>query len=342
MAQDNENINTKLLFNPTKEEKDVNQYLDDLAQTMLICQQKYHDSIEDRDKDIERLNESQRSLEEEVSSITQKIEILQNDFTNRGTELSSCQKEKLRLEQECRDFKDELVRTKNSLKIMNTLRKENENFREERYSLLKEIETVKSELKNNESLQINQVEKMENHFQQETNKQQDITRSLEDQIKNLKHLNEEESQARERLSREKKLFLEDLEKSRVEKKQEREELSRQISMFQTKLKESEKRSQEDQRLLEQRGRKELIELERKQSNVITRLEKELTKKQRELALKEHEVTQLQSDLSRKLELAKKEFESQLGTELDKIKRKYYLEMEKARRGTSWNDNNDGA
>lgn len=324
-----------VLFSETPEEKKLNSDLEILNQSVINYVHRIHQEIDARDKEIEGLKDGLLTEEREHQDVRQRLEVLQQDHNTLGTARENCEKSRIRIEQENRDLREELDRTKNSLRAMELIRKENESVKEERYILLQEIESLRSEIKKIEGLNAGKVEELQNQFLQERNRMQDIQCSLEDKIRHLSDLNAEEALSRERLNREKKAVVDEMERINGEKREMREQLARQVAMLQDQLKSSEKRAQENLRELEQRARKELVDLERDKSSRIAVLEKELNQKQRETSLKEHQIAQMESEHSRKLELAKKEFESRLSVELDDIKRKYYFELEKARKGGRW-------
>ncbi|MCF4114284.1 MULTISPECIES: hypothetical protein [Dethiosulfovibrio] len=322
-------------FTESEEEKKVCETMETLYSSIHLFRQKIHDELGTRDKSIETLKDNLLSLEREFRDTNQRLEMVQQDKDSLETGKENCEKKLQRSEQECRDLREELDRTKNSLRAMEVQRKENESLKEEKYVLLQEIESLRSEIKKIEGLHAGKIEDMNNQFQQEKNKLQDIQCSLEDRIRNLTDLNSEESAARERLNREKRAIVEEMDRVNSEKKEIREHFARQIASLKDQLKVMERRAQDDLRDLEQRARKELMDLEREKSSRITALEKELGQKQREMSLKDHRLAQLESEHARKLELAKKEFESRMALELDEMKRKYYLELEKARSGGRW-------
>nr|WP_321502451.1 hypothetical protein [uncultured Dethiosulfovibrio sp.] len=324
-----------VLFTETPEEKKLNSDLEILNQSVINYIHRTHQEIDARDKEIEGLKDRLASEEREHHDVKQRFEVLQQDHNNLEIARENCEKSRLRVDQENRDLREELDRTKNSLRAMEGIRKENESLKEERYVLLQEIESLRSEIKKIEGLNSGKVEELQNQFLQERNRMQDIQCSLEDKIRHLNELNTEEALSRERLGREKKQVVDEMERINGEKKEMREQFSRQLSLLQDQLKSSEKRAQENLRDLEQKARKELVDLEREKSSRIAVLEKELNQKQREMSLKEHQIAQMESEHSRKLELSKKEFESRLSVELDDIKRKYYFELEKARKGGRW-------
>lgn len=324
-----------VLFSGTPEEKKLNADLEILNQSVINYVHRTHQEIDARDKEIEGLKDRLATEEREHQDVRQRFEVLQQDHSSLEIARENCEKGRLRLEQENRDLREELDRTKNSLRAMELIRKENESVKEERYVLLQEIESLRSEIKKVEGLNAGKVEELQNQFLQERNRMQDIQCSLEDKIRHLTDLNSEEALSRERLNREKKAIVEEMERINGEKREMREQFARQVAMLQDQLKSSEKRAQENLRDLEQKARKELVDLEREKSSRIAVLEKELNQKQREMSLKEHQIAQMESEHARKLELAKKEFESKLSVELDDIKRKYYFELEKARKGGRW-------
>ncbi len=329
-----------VLFSETSEEKKLNYDLEILSQSVINYIHRTHQEIDARDKEIEGLKDRLSSEEREHKDLKQRFEMLQQDHNNLEVARENCEKSRLRVDQENRDLREELDRTKNSLRAMDGIRKENESLKEERYVLLQEIESLRSEIKKIEGLNAGKVEELQNQFLQERNRMQDIQCGLEDKIRHLTELNSEEAMARDRLTKEKKYVVDEMERINGEKKEMREQFSRQLALLQDQLKSSEKRAQDNLRDLEQKARKELVDLEREKSSRIAVLEKDINQKQREMSLKEHQIAQMESEHSRKLELAKKEFESRLSVELDDIKRKYYFELEKARKGGRWTGDQD--